>query len=367
MTPPSHQGLWHTGAVPAVALLAVGSGTPSFGDRIREAREARGWTVAACARRFVALRAEAGERLDVANIRSQWSKWEHGVHRPDRLSQRLIAQVFGVPVEAVFGLTNESNLPRPILVEAHVTPETIGLLRRQRGVHAEAEHSLGPQFAKALVGTDLVTIEALVRLTPEALSPQVHAVAASVAELGGWIAQECGDRAKALELTLRAFEYAEESGDSSLEAMILMRRSNLVAPVDPRRGAELADRAAELVQRSEPSRLHATIARQRAQAAAFLDDRSAFERYSSQAGEYAQADPQHDELTPYAHPGYIASETAAGLIMLGEAQAAATLLAEHGLTPVPGQERDHAVALARWLQALVGSGDHLVGRLPGSA
>lgn len=179
-----------------------------------------------------------------------------------------------------------------------------------------------------------------------------------MAELGGWIAQECGDRAKALELTLQAFEYAEEAGEPTLSAMILMRRANLVAPVDPRHGAKLADRAAELVCGGAPSRLHATIARQCAHAAAFLDDRCAFERYSSQAAEFAQADPQDDELTPYAHPGYIASETAAGLILLGEAEAAATLLADQGLTPVPGQERDHAVALARWLQALVDSGDH---------
>ncbi len=306
----------------------------------------------------MALRAEAGELLDVANVRSQWSKWENGHHIPDRLSQVIIAQVFGIPMEAIFGLTTEAELPRPILVEAHVTPETIGLLRRQRGVHAEAEHSLGPQFAKELVCADLATIEALVHLAPEALSPQVHAVAASVAELGGWVAQECGDRPKALELTLQAFEYAEEACDRALSAMILMRRANLVAPVDPRHGAKMADRAAELVCAGAPSRLHATIARQRGHAAAFLDDRAAFERYSAQAAEYAQADPNQDELTPYAHPGYIVSETAAGLIVLGEAEAAAILLADRGLTLVPGQERDHAVALARWLQALVDSGDH---------
>ncbi len=239
-----------------------------------------------------------------------------------------------------------------------MTTETILLLRRQRGVHAEAEHSLGPQFAKELVGTDLATIKALVLITPESLSPEVHAVAASVAELGGWIAQECGDRAKALELTVQAYEYAEEARDPALQAMILMRRANLEVPVDPRHGAKLADRAAELIQHRAPSRLHATIARQRAHAAAFLDDRCAFERYSAQAAEYAGADTQDDELTPYAHPGYIASETAAGLIVLGEAQAAATLLDDQGLVLVPGQERDHAVALARWLRALVDSADH---------
>lgn len=112
-------------AVPVSAMLAVGLGGPSVGARIREARVARGWSIGGCARRYVALRAEAGERLDVANLRSQWSKWENGHHLPDRLSQASIAQVFGVPVEVIFGLTTEAELPRPILLEAHVTTETI--------------------------------------------------------------------------------------------------------------------------------------------------------------------------------------------------------------------------------------------------
>lgn len=185
------------GPVSVVGLPVLHPRAPSIGACIREARQSRGWSIGTCARRFVALRAESGERLDAANIRSQWFKWENDHHFPDRLSQMTIAQVFGVPLEAIFGLVTEAVLPRPLLLEAHVTTETIGLLRRQRGVHAEAEHSFGPQFAKELVGTDLTTIETLVRLTPESLSPQVHAVAASVAELGGWIAQECGERAKA--------------------------------------------------------------------------------------------------------------------------------------------------------------------------
>ncbi|MGH9131651.1 MAG: helix-turn-helix transcriptional regulator, partial [Acidimicrobiales bacterium] len=121
-----------------VGLSALHPRAPSIGACIREARQARDWTVAACARRFVTLRAEAGERLDAANIRSQWSKWENDHHLPDRLSQMTIAQVFGVPLEAIFVLVTEAVLPRPLLLEAHVTPETIGLLRRQRGVHAEA-------------------------------------------------------------------------------------------------------------------------------------------------------------------------------------------------------------------------------------
>ena len=43
--------------------------------------------------------------------------------------------------------------------------------------------------------------------------------------------------------------------------------------------------------------------------------------------------------------------------MLGEPELAAETLAGHVGTWAPGQERDHAVALTRWLRALAASGD----------
>ena len=44
-------------------------------------------------------------------------------------------------------------------------------------------------------------------------------------------------------------------------------------------------------------------------------------------------------------------------MILGEPESAAETLAGHIQAWAPGQERDHAVALTRWLQPLAASGD----------
>jgi hypothetical protein len=75
------------------------------------------------------------------------------------------------------------------------------------------------------------------------------------------------------------------------------------------------------------------------------------------ACDYAAAPAAKGELAPYADDAYIASEHAEGLMILGEPEVAAETLAGHVQAWAPGQERDHGVALARWLQALAAIGD----------
>jgi hypothetical protein len=139
--------------------------------------------------------------------------------------------------------------------------------------------------------------------------------------------------------------------------MILMRWANVVASSDPRASATLSRRAEDLASRLPASRLHAAIARQRASVAAVLDDRKLFHQQIERASDFAAAPVMPGELAPYADVAYIASEHAEGLLVLGEPEGAADALADHVLKWAPGQERDHAVALTRWLQALAGSGD----------
>jgi transcriptional regulator with XRE-family HTH domain len=340
------------------ALPEPGPDEATIGALIRDARQARRWSQKDWANRYVKLRAAAGEVIDPFSAKTQLSAWEHGRRVPDDRSQFWIAQTFDTSPEALFGLSFEHPLPRPLILSTHVTPDTIERLKRQRAIHAETEHALGPRVAADLVSVDLRTIADLVRVTPAYLSPEVHACAASVAELAGWIAQECGYIQRAKMLTVQARDYAEGTTNLALQAMILMRSANIAGPSDPLSARLLADRAASLAASLPPSRLHATIARQQAHLAALLGDRPGFDTFSAQAAEYAQADLLDDDLAPYAHPGYVVSETAVGLIVLNEAGSAADLLADGGLELVPGQERDHGVAQARWLQALVACGDY---------
>ena len=278
------------------------------------------------------MRRAAGETADAVSVKTQISRWENG--RITRPSLTVVAQAFDSTPEALFGLPPGQRLPRPVLLAAHVTSHTVELLSAQRLVHAMTEHTLGPAMARALVASDLATVEGLLKVTPEALNAEMHSLAALIAELGGWIAQETGRAADALTLTCRAHSYAP-------------RWANLVTTTDPRLAATLLERAISLVPGQALSRLQAAIARQQAHTAAVLRDASDFGRHADRAAEQAQAPVAARELAPYADAAHITSETASGLILLDRAEAAASLLADHVSTWAAGQERDHAVALAR--------------------
>lgn len=336
---------------------AVSPVPSTVGGAIRQARRSRGWSQEVLARRVAEARRTRGESVDPVSVKTQLSRWENGHVVPDRFTRQVLADVFSTTVEALFGLQPAADLPRPVLVEAHVTAQTVELLRARRAVHAETEASFGPAEASMLVSHDLTTIDGLLRVAPEPLSSELHEVAAMIAELGGWIAQDSGDIDQALVCTTRAHPHAQAAGTTRLEAMVLMRWANVVASADPRASAGLSRRAEELASRLAPSRLHAAIARQRASVAAVLDDRALFHAQIERARDFAAAPVTPGELTPYADIAYIASEHAEGLLILGQPEAAAETLADHGRTWAPGQERDHAVALTRWLQALAASGD----------
>jgi hypothetical protein len=139
--------------------------------------------------------------------------------------------------------------------------------------------------------------------------------------------------------------------------MVLMRWANVVAASDPRVSGTLSQRAEELASRLPPGRLHAAIARQRASVAALLGDRPLFRDQIDRARDYAGSPMAQGELAGYADTAYVASEQAEGLLILREPEIAAETLAGHVQTWAPGQERDHAVALTRWLRALAASGD----------
>lgn len=91
--------------------------------------------------------------------------------------------------------------------------------------------------------------------------------------------------------------------------------------------------------------------------AALVGDRPLFRDQIDRALDYANSPVTQGELAPYADTAYIASEQADGLMILGEPESAAETLAGHVQAWAPGQERDHAVALTRWLHALAASGD----------
>lgn len=259
--------------------------------------------------------------------------------------------------DRLFGLAVDTDLPRPLLVQAEFDGDVLAVILEQRAAHIRAEHIFGPAYARELVDRDLTTIEELIRVTPPAVRPEIRRAAGRIAELGGWIAQDSGDALKALELTTRAEDHLR-SADPSLQATVLMRRSNIVLRSDPRLAVELADGAARLISGISVGRLAASIARQQALAAAADRDRQSFARLSAHAVHIAQIEPVPDDHAIYASPAYVAGEISSGLMMFGDAANALELLREHHGSWPGSQRRDFAVASARLLRATIMVGDY---------
>jgi transcriptional regulator with XRE-family HTH domain len=329
-----------------------------IGAAIRAARRARGWTqtdlAEAVLRQRVLYRLPPGER-EVA--REQISKIECGERTAGPQWRRLLAGGLEVSEEYLFGVSIDTELPRPLLIDASATESKIRQIRAQRDVHAAADHLYGPAYAKRLVDIDLETIEGLLRNSHEGLRAEVRAEAARIAELGGWLAQDSGDLTTAERLTGRAEDYARP-GDPAIRALILMRRSNVTFRRDPHLACDLAAEAARVLPKRGHERLAASIARQHAIAALAAKDAKAYTRHITRAGDFAQAPLAVGDLAPYADPGYVASEHASGLLVLGQPEQAADLLRTHVPRWPETQQRDQAVALARLVRALTATGEY---------
>lgn len=269
----------------------------------------------------------------------------------------MLADALQEDEDHLFGLAVDTDLPRPLLVQTALNRDVLGVILDQRAAHIRAEHLFGPDYARALVDRDLTTIEELIGATPPALRSDMRQAAGQIAELGGWIAQDSGDPVRALELTTRAADHLR-SADPTLQAMVLMRRSNIVLQSDPDLAVELADDAARRIKGISVGRLAASIARQQVLAAATIRDEQSFHRHAARALDIAWIEPIADDHAVYASRAYVAAEVAFGLMVFRHAGKALELLREHHDSWPGGQRRDFAVASARLLRSVIAVGDY---------
>jgi hypothetical protein len=290
------------------------------------------------------------------SLRRQIVEFEKG-RNPGPMWRSLLADALQDDEDHLFGLTVDGQLPRPLLVQTPVNVDVVDLLLAQRAAHIRAEHFFGPDYARALVDTDLTTIEQLISVTPSTLRHEVRRAAGRIAELGGWIAQDSGDQVKAEQLTVRAEDHLR-GAEPDLRAMVLMRRSNILLTEDPYLAVELAAEAARLVRGLSVGRLAASIGRQEALAAIANRDRSSFHEHSIRALDVAQTDPVDGDHAVYATRAYVAAEIASGLMAINQPSKAIELLLEHQDGWPYEQYRDYGVASTRLLRAFVMVGDY---------
>ena len=290
------------------------------------------------------------------SISRQIKAFERG-GKPGPLWRPLLAEALQEDEDHLFGLTVDAALPHPLLVRTPVNADVLAVILAQRAAHIRAEHLFGPDYARALVDRDLVTIEKLLPIAPSNLRCDVRRAAGRIAELGGWIAQDSGDPVKADLLTRRAEDHLR-GADSVLRAMIAMRRSNILLTNDPTLAVELAAEAAQLIDGRCVGRLRASIARQQALAAMADHDRSSFIYHAARAVDVAKTEPVADDHAVYATRAYVASEVALGFIGFGQPAKALELLLEHHDSWPDDQQRDYAVACARLVRTFIAAHDY---------
>jgi hypothetical protein len=330
---------------------------PETAQRLRAARKAWGWTQDDLVNEVQQVRSRRGlEPIVRDSISRQIKAFEQGA-KPGPLWRPLLAEALQEDEDHLFGLTVDAALPRPLLVQTPVNAHALAVILAQRAAHIRAEHLFGPDYARALVDLDLVTIEKLVMNAPPNLRRDVRRAAGRIAELGGWIAQDSGDPIKADQLTRRAEDHLR-AADSALRAMIAMRRSNILLMCDPTLAVDLAAEAAQLIEGRSVGRLAASIARQQALAAMANHDRSGFMNHAARAVDVAQTEPVADDHAVYATSAYVASEVASGFITFGQPAKALELLLEHHNSWPDDQQRDYAVACARLLRTFIALYDY---------
>lgn len=263
-----------------------------------------------------------------------------------------LAAVFGREPDELFTVPIASPLPHPLLLRLPVDEDVLAVIIAQRSAHIQAEHAFGPQHARPLVERDLDTVEALIKTAPRRLKRAVTEAAGTIAEVAGWIAQDLGDHGAAQTLTHKAFLHLRMAGPE-VQAMILMRQSNILAHSDASLAVDLAADAAELIEGRDAGRLAASIARQQALSALHNGDERGFYRYAAAALDLGDIEPVADDRAPYAHAAYVASDIASGYLRLDNPNKALELLTGHHAQWTSQQHRDRSVADMRLLHAYI--------------
>lgn len=261
-----------------------------------------------------------------------------------------LAAVFGVEPDEMFSVPIATELPHPLLLQLPVDHDVLAVIAAQQQAHIQAEHTFGPQHARPLVESDLLTIESLIVHAPSQVKAEIRRAAGAIAEVAGWIAQDLGDHAAAEKLTHTAALHLHTAGPA-FNAMILMRQSNILTRTNPDLAAALAADAAELIDGHDVGRLAASIARQQALAELANHNERGFHRHAAAPLELGDLQPHPQDHAIYAHGAYVASEIASGYLRIGEPDKAGALLAGHHHAWTSQQHHDETVADMRLLHA----------------
>ncbi|WP_245651902.1 helix-turn-helix domain-containing protein [Streptosporangium amethystogenes] len=226
--------------------------------------------------------------------------------------------------------------------------------------HIQAEAIMGPLLLINAVQGQVPVVGQVCRVTRGADRTEALNFASELLEFCGWLHQDLGDFTRATMWTNKALDYAMELGDQRVISYILMRKSIIATEAgDYGHGLGMANAALANPDALTP-RLRAVILRTRATANAYLREAADSARDSETALVEATAGMTQSETdrAPYCTPAYIAMETGATRVLLGEATAAIPIFeASRSQWPESSQTRDHVLFLTRMATAYAIAGE----------
>jgi transcriptional regulator with XRE-family HTH domain len=254
---------------------------------------------------------------------------------------------------------------RPLLSNLSRT-SAAPVLSALRGIHrgyVEADRLMGSMCIAGPIQHQMPVIERACEVTRGADRAEMLKFACQFSEFGGWVFQDAGDLACAMQWTSRALDYALELGDERVVAYTLMRKAMIATEGgSPAQGLGIADAALKRKDALTP-RLRAVILRQRSYSNAVLGEVIATARDSDEAVVEAVAGENQGEedRAPYCTPTYAAMEAGASWVLLGHPKTAIPILEKSRSEWADHTEvRDYALCVSRLALAYAAAGD--VGR-----
>jgi tetratricopeptide (TPR) repeat protein/transcriptional regulator with XRE-family HTH domain len=247
-----------------------------------------------------------------------------------------------------------SNLSR-----ASAVPVLAALRGMHRG-YIEADQLMGSICITGPITLQMPVIERACQVSRGADRAEMLQFACQFTEFGGWVFQDAGDLACAMQWTDRALDYALELGDQRVIAYTLMRKAMIATESgDPARGLGLANSAFEHQYALTP-RLRAVILRQRSYSHAALGEVIASARDADEAiAEAVAGETQGEEdRAPYCTPTYAAMEAGASWVLLGHPKTALPILEKSRSEWLDNtQVRDYALCVSRLAIAYAAAGE----------
>lgn len=269
--------------------------------------------------------------------------------RPERASSSQVTPPeAGLPTTYLISLTGASSRP------------VISGLRHVLSGHIQAEAIMGPPLLINAVKSQIPLIGQVCRVTRGADRAEALNFASELLEFYGWLHQDLGDFTQATIWTNKALDYAMELGDQRVTSYVLMRKSAIAIEAgDHGHGLGLAN-AALANPDALTSRLRAVVLRTRAIANAYLGEAADSARDSETALIEATAGmiQTDSDRAPYCTPAYVAMETGATRLLLGQATTAIPIFeASRSQWAPSSQARDHALFLTRMATAYAMAGE----------